>query len=112
MACVAACSSPQPVKTVTAEPLPAVTVTATATPVATDALTSLDAWTVCYGFLTRYTSRSQTDFVIPGLRTYDPRWVTASGAVYKVQVDDSGVFTCDVTGTVGAPNIVQWSDGH
>jgi hypothetical protein len=105
-----ACSSPAPTQTVTAAPLPAVTMTAA--PVAGDALTSLDAWTVCYSFLTRYASRSDTGFIIPQLRSYDPQWVTTTPQGFQVQISPAnlpGDWTCTVTGTRGAPQIVSWS---
>ena len=109
-----ACAGPQPVKTVTAAPSPAVTVSATATPRPSDALTPLGAWTVCYSFLTRYASRSDTSFVIPQLRTYDPQWVTAANGGQLVQISSAAApddWSCTVTGTAGIPQIVSWSQG-
>lgn len=108
---LSACSAPQPVKTVTAAPSPAVTVTATPSPA--DNLTSLEAWTVCYSFLTAYVGEHQSaDYSIPQLRTYDPKWVTASGSGFQVQISPAnlpGDWTCIVTGTAGTPKITQWS---
>jgi hypothetical protein len=109
------CSSPQPTTTVTAAPSPAVTVTATASAAPGDPLTSLDAWTVCYAFLTRYASRSDTSFVIPQLRSYEPQWVTVATGALQVQISPAGQpgdWTCTVAGTVGAPQILSWSDGN
>jgi hypothetical protein len=107
-----ACSSPQPIATVTSAPLPAVTVTATATPNPDDALTSLGAWTVCYSFLTRFASKSDITFVIPQLRTYDPKWITPTAQGQQVQISPAnlpGDWTCTVTGTAGIPKILSWS---
>ena len=115
-ACVtlAGCSAPQPVTTVTAAPSPAVTVTATPSP--GDALTSLDAWTVCYGFLTAYAGEHEAvGFSIPELRSYDPKWVTASDGGYQVQISPAnlpGDWTCWISGTVGAPKITKWTTSN
>ena len=101
------CSAPLPATTVTAA---APTVTATPSHEPADALTPLTAWSVCYGFLTRYADRQATGFVIPQLRSYDPKWVTASAGRYQVQLSpDQTGWGCDVSGTLGAPRIESWT---
>ena len=106
---LSACSAPLPTTTVRA-PGPTVTVTATAVPDSAAPLDPLGAWTVCYGFLTRYADRQGDGFVIPQLRSYDPQWVTPSAGGFQVQISPDGTgWGCQVSGTAGTPVIESWT---
>jgi hypothetical protein len=97
---------PSPVTT----PGPTVTVTTTATQDPAEPLSVLGAWSVCYGFLTRYVSSSDTTVTIPQLRSYDPKWVTQAGDAFQVSLSPDGTgWGCTVTGTVAAPQITEWT---